>query len=151
MHVQYMQHFLVHLCTCICTWWVHLFKVCTLTVWGRVRESEWSSTLLLFCRVFITLRGPALIMHGYMAPQTSQCFTGGKKKAALQDDTEQHRESALPHTLCRAFYLLVTSANSSSILIYLPDESPIQLFIYSFIHSSVFISPFLSRFVSQWL
>lgn len=42
------------------------------------RENEMSGMLLLFCRVFITLRGPALIMHGYMAPQTSQCFTGEK-------------------------------------------------------------------------
>lgn len=36
--------------------------------------------LVLFCRIFITLRGHALIMHGYMAPQTSQCFTGGEKR-----------------------------------------------------------------------
>lgn len=48
---------------------------------GEEAESHLIAGLLvLFCRIFITLRGHALIMHGYMAPQTSQCLTGGEKR-----------------------------------------------------------------------
>jgi len=40
-------------------------------------ERERSGMLVLFCGIFITLRGHASIMHGYMAPQRSPCFTEG--------------------------------------------------------------------------
>lgn len=60
---------------------VHLYEVCTSDCFRKSEsDRERSSMLLLFCRVFITVRGPALIMHGYMAPQASKCFTGGEKK-----------------------------------------------------------------------
>lgn len=44
----------------------------------RKNESDRESMLQLFCRVFITLRGSALIMHEYTVPPTSQHFTGGR-------------------------------------------------------------------------
>lgn len=120
-----------------------VFKSSQVTDSGREieRENERSSMLLLLCRVFITLRGPALIMHGYMAPQTSQCFTGGGKKQHCEMRQECNRESTLPHTVCQAFYLLVNSANNSSILFIYNVFSwwithlSINLFIYSFISS----------------
>lgn len=56
----------------------------------RKNESDRESMLQLFCRVFITLRGSALIMHEYTVPPTSQHFTGGEERegAELQSDKE---------------------------------------------------------------
>lgn len=56
----------------------------------RKNESDRESMLQLFCRVFITLRGSALIMHEYTVPPTSQHFTGGRERegAELQSDKE---------------------------------------------------------------
>lgn len=46
----------------------------------RKNESDRESMLQLFCRVFITLRGSALIMHEYTVPPTSQHFTGVRER-----------------------------------------------------------------------
>lgn len=56
----------------------------------RKNESDRESMLQLFCRVFITLRGSALIMHEYTVPPTSQHFTRGEERegAELQSDKE---------------------------------------------------------------
>lgn len=158
MHVQYMHVFVVFLCWHVhsgvhmCKW-VHLFKVCTIDCLRlRERESEGSSMLLLVWRVFITLRGPDLIMHGYMAPQTFQCFTGREKK---QHCKTKSRIGKVRQT----FYLLDNSANNSPILIiYLPAESPIHLSLNLPIHASIYSltsssvwSLFLSHFASWWL
>lgn len=139
MHVQYCRFVLVHLQACAYAY-THgggfyalpvCAKVCTSDFQGE--QCERSSMLLLFCRVFITLRGPALIMHGYTAPQTSQCFTGGEEKRHCK----MTGESAISHTVCQASYLLVNSANNSALLNYLPCESPIHLCICSLTYSSL--------------
>ena len=97
--------------------------------WLFQGERKWKSgMLLLLCRVFITLRGPSLIMHGYMAPQTSQCFTGGENKQHCEM-TQSELEKVLSLARCvTALLLWGNSANNSSILIiYLPGKSAIHI------------------------
>lgn len=83
MHVP--VHALVHMCknleatlfsSCGC---IFLFKVGASDCF-RKHESDRESMLQLFCRVFITLRASALIMHECTVPPTSQHFTGGRER-----------------------------------------------------------------------
>nr|CBN81836.1 Catenin delta-2 [Dicentrarchus labrax] len=71
-------------------------------------------------------------------------FYWRRKEAAMQDDIEWDRVCALHHTACQAFYLLVTSANNSSILIiYSPITRPaVNFFISPLIslHQSISVS-----------
>lgn len=105
----------------MCVQKVHLLEVCTSDCaaegGGSECDAERSSMLLLLCSVFITLRGPALIMHGYTAPQTSQPSTGGEKKQHCMMTWNGIKRVLSPHRVCKAFYLFITPAGNLSILI----------------------------------
>lgn len=68
----------------------------------RKNESDRESVLQLFCRVFITLRGSALIMHEHTVPSTSQHFTGGGgAKEPSCKVTKSYRCKVLPLNPCQ--------------------------------------------------
>lgn len=96
------------------------------------RESKRSSMLLLFLQDIYNPERPDFNNSWIHGTSNIPMFYWRRERAALQDDTEWDRESALPRSVCQAFYLFVTSANNSSFTHYLFTH----WFIYSFLHFS---------------
>lgn len=114
---------------CVCTRWLHSF---TWMHGDYLKEGEKVKGLACccsFCGIFITLRGQVLIIHGYMAPQTSQCFTGGEKEQHCKM-TRSEIEKVLSLAVCVRLSICLLPQPTIHLLLII--YSPIDLFTHSY-------------------
>lgn len=119
----------VRLGMCVCTRGLHSF---TWMHGDYLKEGEKVKGLACccsFCRIFITLRGQILIIHGYMAPQTSQCFTGGEKEQHCKM-TRSEIEKVLSLAVCVRLSICLLPQPTIHLLLII--YSPIDLFTHSY-------------------
>lgn len=148
---RYFVSVLAVICTCMCKKGCSLHSMCVqrsaqVTVSGRVRG------LLPYCRGIYNPERTCFNNAWIHGTSNIAVFSWRRREAELQDDTEGDGESALPLTVCRAFYLL---ANRQQVIythhLFIWIAHPSVYLLIQLLTSSSVRSPLLSHFASRWL